>query len=49
MHSLTIKGQNIGASTKKCCKQMFNFDILDSDKENIGLLGHLKTMPMPFD
>ena len=27
--ALTIKGQNVGASTKNCCKQMLNFDKLD--------------------
>ena len=30
--ALTIKSQNIGASTKCFCKQMFNFDTLDSKK-----------------
>ena len=31
-YALTIKSQNIGALTKIFCKQMFNFDTLDSDK-----------------
>ena len=30
--ALTIKSQNIGASTKIVCKQMFHFDILDCNK-----------------
>ena len=29
---LTIKSQNVGAWTKNVCKQMFNFDTLDSNK-----------------
>ena len=30
--TLTIKDQDIGASTKKICEQMINFDTLDSNK-----------------
>ena len=40
--TLTIKTQNIGASTKMFCKQMFNFDTLDSNKWKYRSLGSFK-------
>ena len=37
--ALTIKGQNIGASTKFFCKQMFHFDTLDSTESKYKFFG----------
>ena len=41
-NALAIKGQNIGAWTKIFCKQMFDFDILDSNKLINRFLGSFK-------
>ena len=40
--SLTIKGQNIGASTKIFCKPMSYFDILDKNKLKYMYFGSFK-------
>ena len=42
-NALAIKIQNIGASTKKFCKQMFNFDTLVSNEWKYRSLGSFET------
>ena len=42
-NSHTVKGQNIGASTKKFYKQIFDFDILDSMKLKYMSFGSFKS------
>ena len=41
--AVTMKGHNIGSSTKKNYKQMFNSDILDSNKWKYMSLGSFKS------
>ena len=46
--SLTIKGQNIGASTKNFCNKCLISIHWIEINENIGILDHLKIMPIPL-
>ena len=41
--ALTMKGQNIGSSTKKIYKQIFDSDILDIKKQKYMSLGSFKS------
>ena len=45
---LTMKGQNIGSSTKNFANKYLISVHLIVINENIGLLGHFKTMPIPL-
>ena len=46
--ALTIKSQNIGASTKIFYKQMFHFDTLDTTESKYRSFVSFKITPMPL-